>query len=144
MRRFPLLRSLGYGAAGLVLVGAGALAGCGGSSGGGGGGPAAGDAPEKTCAALDALAGTAQDLEAANVADPEAFADALADAVNAYKDELDALRKVAPDGLQDPIDDVEHAVSKHDFSAAVTARAPLDEFATAECSPPPSPSSTGS
>ena len=79
---------------------------------------------------LDELAGTAQELEQVNVADPDVFADALTGAVKAYKDELDALRKVAPDALQDPIDDVERAVSKHDFTAAITAREPLDEFAT--------------
>ena len=144
MRRYPTHFAACCAAAGVLFAAAGGLAGCGGSGDGDGGGSAAADGPEKTCAALDELAGTAQELEQVNVADPDAFADALTGAVKAYKDELDALRKVAPDVLQDPIDDVERAVSKHDFTAAITAREPLDEFATAECSVSTPPSSTDS
>ena len=118
MRRLPFLLAVCF------RRGRAALAACGG--GGGGGGSSKGDGPEQTCAALDRLAGTAAAVEQANVADPEAFADALSHAVHAYTGELDALRKVAPDELQDPIDEVDHAMSKHHFADAVAARAPLD------------------
>ena len=93
-----------------------------------------GDGPEQTCAALDRLAGTAAAVEQANVADPEAFADALSHAVHAYTGELDALRKVAPDELQDAIDDVDHAMSKHDFADAVAAARRSTRYAAAHCS----------
>ena len=135
MRRLPLLLAVCFLAA--ALLGA-----CGG--GGGGGGSSKGDGPEQTCAALDRLAGTAAAVEQANVADPEAFADALSHAVHTYTGELDALRKVAPDELQDAIDDVDHAMSKHHFTDAVAARAPLDHYAAAHCSAAPPTSGTAS
>jgi hypothetical protein len=125
MRRLPFLLAV-------CFVATATLVACGG--GGGGGGSSKGSGPEQTCAALDRLAGTAAAVEQANVADPEAFADALSHAVRAYTGELDALRKVAPDELQDAIDEVDHAMSKHHFSDAVAARAPLDEYAAAHCS----------
>jgi hypothetical protein len=125
MRRLPFLLAV-------CFLAAAPLAACGG--GGGAGGSTKGDGPAQTCAALDRLADTGAAVEHANVADPEAFADALSDAVHEYTGELDALRKVAPDELQDAIDEVDHAMSKHDFADAVAARAPLDAYAAAHCS----------
>jgi hypothetical protein len=135
MRRFPSLLAV-------CFLAAASLVACGG--GGGGGGSTKGDGPEQTCAALDRLAGTAVAVEQANVADPEAFADALSRSVHTYTAELDALRKVAPDELQDAIDDVDHAMSKHDFADAVAARAPLDAYAAAHCSAASAPTSLAS
>jgi len=135
MRRSPFLLAV-------CFLAAAPLASCGG--GGGGGASTSGDGPEQTCAALDRLAGTAEVVQQANVADPEAFADTLSDAVHAYTRQLDALRKVAPDQLQDAIDEVDHAMVKHDFADAVAARAPLDHYAAAHCSAAPSTNGTAS
>ena len=134
MRRLPLLLAVCFLAA--ALLGA-----CGG--GGGGGASSKGDGPEQTCAALDRLAGTAAAVEQANVADPEAFADALSDAVHAYTGELDALRKVAPDDLQDAIDDVDHAMIEAPLHGR-GCRAPLDRYAAADCSAAPPTGGTAS
>jgi hypothetical protein len=127
------------------LFAGGALAAC---SGGGGdatsGSTGGGTGPAATCAALDDLAGTAQAMEQADVTDPEAFERTLERSVEQYTERLDALRDVAPESLQRAIDRVERAVDKHDFPAALTARAPLDAYATNECGPTASTSSNSS
>jgi hypothetical protein len=127
------------------LFASGALAAC---SGGGGDGSSSssggGDGPAATCAALDDLAGTAQAVEQADVTDPEAFEQTLERSVEQYTDRLDALRDVAPESLQRAIDRVERAVDKHDFPAALTARAPLDAYAAKECGPAASTPSSSS
>ena len=69
----------------------------------------------------------------ADVADPDAFTKTLDDAVDQYVADLRTLDKIAPEALHDAIGDVSRAMRRHDFAAALTARAPLDAFSAAEC-----------
>jgi hypothetical protein len=115
----------------LVLAAAALTGACGGDD--------AGDSEttsEAACTLLDRMADHAHAVEEANVADPEAFADVLDQAIEAYTADLERLRDVTPDELDEPIDDLEAAMTDHKFDEAVTARAPIDEFAATECAPP--------
>ena len=105
----------------LVLV----LAGCG---GGGAGADAA-----AVCPLVTRLAGTAEIVAQADLADPDAFAQALDAAVSEYVAILGELREEAPEELADDLDRLEAAVTQYDFDEAVRARAALDEFAGRSC-----------
>lgn len=112
----------------LVLV----LAGC-------GGGGAGADA-SAACPLVERLAGTAEIVERADVADPDAFAEALDTAVSEYVAILEELREETPDELAGDLDRLEAAVTQYDFDEAVRARAALDDYAARTC--PPAPASS--
>ena len=132
MRVLPTFFALCFAASG--------IAGCGDDGGAAG---EADDRAQETCAVLDDLAGHALAVEQVNVADPDAFEATLDDAADAYADDLERLREVAPEHLDDPVDDVRRAVDDHDFEGALAARAPIDDYAAAACvAEPTSTSST--
>jgi hypothetical protein len=116
-----------------VAICAGLAAQC---SGGGGGGPGAlGSSSEVACTLIGRLAETAQVVEKADISDPEAFQSALDDAVAQYVATIDDLRSAVPEHLRDDLDRLQAAIEQYDFEDALAARAPLDEYAKAECTP---------
>ncbi|HEX5097721.1 MAG TPA: hypothetical protein VFX21_16995 [Acidimicrobiia bacterium] len=117
-----------------TLGGVAICAGLAACSGGGSGGPTALTAsPEAACTLIGRLSDTGELVEKADISDPEAFESALDDAVAKYVATIDDLRKVAPDDLRDDLDRLQAAVEQYDFDDAFAARAPLDEYADAEC-----------
>jgi hypothetical protein len=132
----PSLTRCARALAGTVGVAA-ILAGC--SSGGGGGGGSAGSGVDnhEACAQLDRLDRGADAIAQANIADPDVFAAEFDRAVDAYVADLAKLRKVAPESLHDPIDELRRDVSRHDFADGAPARAKLAAFATKKCGAPP-------
>lgn len=108
-----------------------ALAGCGGAG-------SAAD-PAAACALVGRLADTAEIVERADVADPDAFAEALDTAVSEYAAILEELREETPDELAGDLDRLEAAVTQYDFDEAVRARAALDDYADRTCPPAPAP-----
>jgi hypothetical protein len=117
-----------------VAICAGLAAQC---SGGGGGGTrtALGESSDAACTLIDRLAETAQVVEKADISDPEAFQSALDDAVAEYVATIDDLRSAVPGSLHDDLDRLQAAVEQYDFDDALAARASLDEYAAAECTP---------
>jgi hypothetical protein len=139
MRMHPTSSTLCFVAAAVVAACGGAA--CGGASAGG---DADGDRDvEATCVALAEMQARSRSIEQVDVADPAAFARELDRAVELYTEELGELRKVAPEQLHEPIDRLDRAVGRHDFDAALRARAPLDAYVTTECATASSSVTTG-
>jgi hypothetical protein len=117
----------GATAAAIVAVPVLALAACGGAG--------AGADPAAACGLVGRLADTAEIVERADVADPDAFAEALDAAVSEYVAILEDLREAAPEELAGDLDRLEAAVTQYDFDEAVRARAALDDYADRTCPP---------
>lgn len=114
---------------GLLFVGFGAVAAC--SSRGGSSEIDRSD--DAACELLDRLAATADSVEAADVADPEAFTTALETAVLEYVTTLDSLIAAAPPSLTEDLEEVRGLVEQYRFSEAAEARVPIDDWADTAC-----------
>lgn len=111
----------------LTVVVVGLLAGC---SGGGIGGD---DGAGATCDLIERLAKTADDLETADLRDPDAFEAALAAASAEYVETVDALLDVAPDALRPDLQRMKAAVQQERYDDAIDARAAIDDYGRRTC-----------
>ena len=89
---------------------------------------------ESACALIERLADTAEPLASGDVSDPDAFRRDLDASVLEYVNTLDSLVEVVPATLRRDVRAVQQHVQRHEFELALTARAPVDDWATRACS----------
>lgn len=111
----------------MLVVAALALAGCSGR------GPFGDERAGSTCTLIQRLGATADRVERADVTDPDAFEQALDDAVVQYVEITDDMLENGPDELHDTVRALQAAAQQYRFADAVDARAALDEYAAREC-----------
>ena len=87
----------------------------------------------KACDLFGKLDAAAVEVKSADPKDPEAFAKAVDAGVHSYVTALDGLRKELPSDLQAKIDEIKVMVEAHDFTAAIAARAPFDDWVVENC-----------
>ena len=88
---------------------------------------------DEACPLFGRLDATAAGLEQADVADPDAFEQALEAAVTAYSATVADLREVTPDELHDDLERLEAAVGQYDFDEAARVKTALDDYVEREC-----------
>jgi hypothetical protein len=110
-----------------VLVAALAIAAC---SGGGSKKGATHDPACKLIASLDSIAATVAHTD---VADPGVFQQALNTGVTQYLATLRSLKPMVPLNVQASLDRVAGDMQQHQFQAANTDRAALDQYAAQKC-----------
>jgi hypothetical protein len=133
-RSRPARRARSTRAAFVALLGAvavGAAGGCSAALHRGPSGPPGGD--KATCVLIGDLSRSGDALGRANISDPHTFDLVLAAAVRDYTAILDKIADRVPDDLRRRVLLLRSAVEQYKFADAITARAPLDDWASQHC-----------